>query len=225
MKDLIIDTAKKNGETDEKIKPVADAIQWKAKAETAEGASVDHFVVDVEKFPNAAADAAGLEKFKSFVGKEGVLFRVAALPDNHVVVTFGGGAKRFGSVAKLAATDDTGLSESAGIKLVANRLPQGPRVAEGYLALDNVLEFVMSTAAQFGSPIPMPLALRNAAPLTMTVTKVGDSATESQVLIPIELMSSVKELVGPLMMMMGGGGGGGLSPSEGGAPPPPGELK
>ena len=36
------------------------------------------------------------------------------------------------------------------------------------------------------------------------------------VLVPIELMVSVKELVGPLMMMMGGG----MQPAPEGATPP-----
>jgi hypothetical protein len=234
LKDLLIETAKKQGESEDKIKPIADAIQWKAGAQEADGAVVDHFVVDMDKIVEGVKaagkemteeDMQTVEKIKTFIGKEGVLVRVAALSDNHVVVTFGGGEKRFTQVLELARKGDTNLTDSVTIKSVAAHLPKGPRIAEGYLAIDNLLDFVMSTAAQMGSPIPMPLALRNAAPVAITVTKVSDTGQQTEVLIPMQLMVSVKDLVGPIMMMMGGGGGG-LPP--GGPeedPGQPGEIK
>jgi hypothetical protein len=215
VKQLIVDTLKKQGEPDDKINPIADAIDLKAKAETVDGATVDHFVVDLDKLPIPEEGKADLAKVKAFIGKEGILIRIASTADNHLVITFGGGAKRFAEVLEATKKGDASLADLAGIKAVANRLPKGPRLMEGYLALDNLLDFVMSTAAQFGQPIPMPLALRNAAPIVLTCTKVSSIAAESELLIPMELITSVKDLVGPIMMMMSGGGG-----APGGAPPP-----
>jgi hypothetical protein len=227
LKQLAIDTAKKQGQPDDKINPIADAIQWKEKAESIEGATVDHFVVDIDKLPrdeNGNPNAEDIEKIKSFVGKEGVLIRVAAMADNHVVVTFGGGQKRFSQVLELAAKDDPGLAQTPTLRVVTARLPKGPRLVEGYLALDQLLDFVMTTAAQMGQPIPIPLQLRNAAPIAFTVTKVTDTSQETQVLVPMELMVSVKDLIGPIMMMMGGGMQPPPEPSEEPAPPPTGKL-
>ncbi len=225
LKQLAIDTAKKQGQPDEKINPIADAIQWKEKAEQVEGASVDHLVVDIDKMPKGPNDSPeDLEKIKSFVGKEGLLIRVASMADNHVVVTFGGGQKRFAQILELAKKNDTALAGHPTVKSVASRLPKGPRVLEGYLALDNLLDLVMSTAAQMGSPIPIPLQLRNAAPIAVTVTKVTPVASETQILVPMELMVSVKDLVGPIMMMMGGGMQGQPPPEETTEPAPSGKL-
>lgn len=205
FKQIVIDAAKQHGEAEEKIKPIADAFVWKENAEQVDGATVDHFTVDIEKLATTEQDKAQLENIKKFVGKEGLVFRFAATSENHVIFTFGGGAKRFAQVIESAKKGDTSLSESASIKSVAGRLPKGPRVMEGYLSLDTLLETIMSVSAEMGSPIPIPLALRNAAPIAVTVTKPTPSSQAGEVLVPMELMVSVKELVGPLMMMMGGG--------------------
>src|SRR5262249_21676249 len=64
IKQLIVDTLKKQGEPDDKINPIADAIDLKAKAETVDGATVDHFVIDLDKLPIPEEGKADLAKVK-----------------------------------------------------------------------------------------------------------------------------------------------------------------
>jgi len=230
IKTLVVEIAKKHGAPEDVVKAVADAVQWKEKAEKTEDAVVDHFVLDIDAIAAAEKDKdaaernkAELEKVKSFIGKEGVLIRVAAVGADHVVVTFGGGSKRFTQIVQNVKSKQSELAESKEIKKVAARLPKGPRMAEGYLCLDHLLTLISTTMNQMGQPLPVPLALNNAAPIAFTSTRVGDLAAQAEILVPIELMVSVKDVAGQIMMLMGGGMG---SPPEQPAPAakPGGEL-
>jgi hypothetical protein len=233
VKGIAIDAAKKHGTPEDQLKTVTDSIQWKENAEKIEGARVDHFVIDIDKLTTLEGDKgeeakAGVEKAKTFLGKEGVIIRVAAVDDKTVVVTFGGGAKRAGDVVKLAKSGGAPLADSKEVKMLADRLPAGPKVVEAYINIENLLNLVTSTMAQFGQTMPIPLSLKNSAPIAFAVTKVGDSAQETQILVPMELIGAVKDAIGPMLMMFGGGGpgGGGMPGMEPGTQPkgPGGEL-
>lgn len=207
VKDLAIDAAKKGGEDEEKVKAVSDAFAWKENAEKVGDASVDHFTLDVAKLPDG--DAETVDQVKKILGKEGALLRVASVGQNRVVVTLGGGAKRFEQIAGLASKGESPLSAHADVKKVADRLPAGPKLAEGYLNLEHMFTLIMDISNEMGGGFPFPIALRNAAPIALTVTKAGDTGQQVEVLLPVELLRSVADMVRPLMgMMMGGPGGG-----------------
>jgi len=214
-KELAIQAAKGEGVAEDKIQAVVASVAWKEGAETVDGVAVDHFVIDLDKLAAEEAAQQELEMVKSFIGREGVLFRLAAVDQNTVVITFGGGKKRFTDVVALAKQDDAPLAKSTEIQKVAKRLPQDGRVLEAYVSIENLLNLISSTFAQMGTPLPFPLALRNAAPIAFTTNKVGETGQQSELLVPMELIVSVKEAVGPMLMMMGGG-------MEG--PPPAGSL-
>ena len=58
-----------------------------------------------------------------------------------------------------------------------------------------------------GQPMMFPLMMRNAAPLAFMFTRVDDTAQEVHLLVPMELVVSVRDAILPLMQMMMMGGG------------------
>lgn len=219
VKQFAMDIAKQKGRPEDRIQAVGNAVTWKENAEQVEGVQVDHFVVDVEKLvpPDQAEQAKqGIEQAKTILGKEGVLVRVAAVGKDRVLVTFGGGAPRFATAMAAARKDAPMVAENAALKKVADRLPAGARTAEGYISLDNLLNLVSSAMAQMGQQMPIPLTLNNAAPIAFASIKGEGAAQNVVVVVPMELISAVKEMVGPMLMMMSPGG----MPEPGGEPKP-----
>lgn len=215
VKDVAVEAAKKEGEAEDAVKQVADAVQWKQDAEKVEGAAVDQLAVDISKLPDTDPDT--VDEVKKVIGKEGVLVRVASVGKNHVAITFGGGAKRFATIAGLAGKSDAPLAKNADLKKVADRIPAGPKLMEGYFNLDQLLAVIMNISNEVGAGIPIPLMMKNAAPIAFTAVKLGETGQQVEVLIPMELMKSTADLVRPFLMMgMGGGPGGDEEP----APPP-----
>ena len=80
-----------------------------------------------------------------------------------------------------------------------------------------------------GQPLPLPLALKKAAPIAITVTQVDKPARQFDLLVPMELATSVKEMAMPMIgMMMMGQQQPGAAPDEGEETeeePPSGEMK
>ncbi len=208
LKEIIADAAAKEGAAPEKVKAVSDAVQWKEDAEEVGGMKVDHFMVDLQKLPadEGQSNEQTIEEVKSVIGKEGILVRVAAIGNNQVAMTFGGGAKRFAAIAESVKKNEAPLAENQDIKKMVDRQPAGPRVAEAYLSVANLLALVSNIAMEVGQPLPIP-ALRENVPVVVTSVKMGDAAQYSEILIPMELVTSVKEAMAPLFMMMMGGGG------------------
>jgi hypothetical protein len=226
IKQIIVDAAIKDGEPEEKVKAIADAIQWKENAEQVAGGAVDHFMVDLDKL--AALEGAGLDEddissIRAITGPEGLLFRLAVVGNQHLVATFGGGQQRLTTVAGHVRQGEAPLAQHRDIQQVANRQPAGPRLAEGYLSIANLLALVSNVAMEMDQPLPIP-PLRNAAPITLTSVKVGATAQHSEILVPMELIQSVKDTVAPLMMMMMGGGMDDFDDDDEFEPEPSGEL-
>lgn len=216
-KDLIVEAAKQGGEPEEQVKQFADAVQWKENAETIGGARVDHLSLDIAKIPDVGEEDA--DQAKKVLGPEGVLIRIGALGKDKVLVVFGGGAGRFDATAKLAAAGEAPLSGRADVKKVADRLPAGPKLLEGYLNVDTLISLVMDISSEVGGGIMFPIALRNAAPVAFTSVKIGETAQQTEVLIPMELIRSVADIVRPMLQM---GIGGGPQPGDSDEPEPPG---
>jgi hypothetical protein len=208
-KDLILKTALANGQiTEEEAKTAKEAIQLKENAEKLTGAVVDHFVVDLSKFPEA--DEETMSQIKGLVGQEGILVRIAAVGDKNLAVTFGGGAKRFAQVVDQVKNGQAPLNERKTIKMIADRLPVQNRLMEAYLSVDRLLATVMDVAGKMGQRPPIPLAMKETAPLALVSGKVDETAIEAEALVPIELAQSTAEMVGPMLGMFMGGGMGGM---------------
>jgi len=207
-KDAALKVAKeKEGLEDDEVKAISEGIQWKAKAEQIGGASVDQLVVDLAKLPDIKDEKESLDQIKSIAGPDGILFRVGAVGDKYVLATLGGGAKRFEQIAQHIAKAESPLSASESIQKIAKRLPGGPKNAEVYFNVDQLLALISAVSVKLNQPLPFPLAMKNAAPIAMTSNKVDATAQEVHVIVPMELVLSVKEMAAPLMPMLMGGMG------------------
>jgi len=209
VKEIFLDLAKKDSDaelTEEDITTLDQIIVYKENAEQIAGANVDHFIIDLSKIP--AIDPETLVEIKNVVGAEGVIFRIAAVGKNHIVATFGGGKDRFTKIVELAKKDQAPLAQSNYIKKIAGRLPAKNLYFEGYFSVEHLLSLIMNVASAAGQPIPLPLALSPAAPIAFNGSIVDKTAQQVDIHVPIELVISVKQAIGPLMgMMMGGMGG------------------
>jgi hypothetical protein len=221
-KELAVDAAKKSGESEEDVKKVADAIQWKENAEKLGGANVDQLSFDLSKAPGANEE--DLEQAKKIIGKEGVLVRIGSIGQNRVMVTFGGGARRFETLAGAAGKGDAPLAEHADIKKVADRLPTGPKFIEGYINIEHLFALIMDIDNEVDGGIPFPLALRNSAPIAFTGTKVGEAGQQVDVVVPMELLRSLADMVRPLLGAFMGGAPG-PAPEAPQPPAEPGKLE
>ncbi len=207
LKQVVVQAARAEGLDEQAVQGVVDGIAWKVKAEQSGELAIDHVTLDLRGFPGVGE--AELDQLHSLLGPEGLLLRVAAADDRHVVATFGTGVERLAVLADAARKGESPLSGSESIQKVATRLPEGPRLVEGYLNVDQLVSLVTGALMRVGQPFMFPLVLRNAAPLAFVVTRVDDTAQEVHVLVPMELVVSVRDAAMPLMQMfmMGGGGG------------------
>lgn len=211
-KEIATSVAKEEGESEEKVQQVLDAIQWKDGAESLGGAEVDVLTFDLAKLPDAEEEEVA--QAKKVLGADAVTIRLGALGKDKVMVVFGGGSKKFESIAKLAAANEAPLTDNKAIKLVADRVSAGPKLAEAYVNIDKIFELIMDISAEVGGGIPFPLNLQNAAPIAVTSIQTGEAAQQTDVLIPMELIKSVTDLVRPFLMMGMGGGPGGADEPE-----------
>lgn len=209
-KDALLKVAKeKEGLDEDEIKAISEGVQWKTKAEQVGGADVDQLAVDLGKLPEIKDDKESLDQVKAIAGPEGITMRLGAIGDKYVLIAFGGGAKRFEQIAQQISRGESPLSTSESIQKIAKRLPAGPKNAEAYINLDQILAMVSAISVKVNQPLPFPLMMKNAAPIAMTSNKVDAAAQEVHLLVPMELVLSVKEMATPLMPMLMGGGMGG----------------
>jgi hypothetical protein len=222
-KKLLIDTAVANGElTEENAKVAREAIQWKEDAEKLGGASVDHFTVDLASLPDGP-DEEQLETTRKIIGQEGVLVRIAAVGEEHIAVTFGGGAKRFVQIVDGIQKKQAPLAERENIKILAGRLPSEGRIAEAYFGADNLVAMIMNIANRSGQSLPpqvmmFTMGLKETTPIAFTAAKVDKLGLQYDMLVPIELLQTVMEMLQPMLQMFMGGMGGQPGAAPGTAP-------
>jgi hypothetical protein len=202
--------------TEEQTKALNEAVQLKENAEKVTGAVVDHFTVDLAKLPDL--DAAKADEVKKVIGQEGIVIRIAAVGEKHVAITFGGGAKRFAQIVEQVQKNQAPLADRKTIKMIADRLPGQKRMMEGYFSIDRLLALVMDISSKMGQAMPIPLTMKETAPLAMVASQVDAGAVEVELLVPVETAQSVVEAIKPMMMMFMGGmpgqSGGMMAPEE-----------
>lgn len=228
LKGVLLDAIKKEAAgqaggdkklSDDQMKALEDAVVLKENVEKIGNASVDHFILDLSKAPEISEDQ--LAEIKGVVGKEGILIRIAAIGEKHVAITMGGGAKRFELIAGHVGKGETPLIENKLNKPVADRLPADQRVAEGYLHIENGVRMAVDIMNQLNQPVPIPKEMiRETAPIGFATIKVPPSGMEATVLVPMELIQTVKQTVQALMPMFMGGGMDGMDGDD--QPPPDG---
>ncbi len=174
---------------DARINAILERVEYTAGAEKIGETPVDQLRIDLSD-----VERVDDERLKAVVGREGILVRLAAVDDTHVVIHLGGGLKQFETVAKGVKSGQPGLAADAGIKKSSESLRR-QRFAEGYLAADRFLGLARNIADAWGQQAP-PVSMADLnAPVGVVLRDVGDGAIEGNVLIPIELLVAVKAAI------------------------------
>ncbi|MEK6677616.1 MAG: hypothetical protein AABZ47_18430 [Planctomycetota bacterium] len=188
------------------IKQVVSAVSHTPDVEQIGGVKVGHLKLDLSKVEGV--DKEDQEHLAKVVGKEGVLFRLAAADGNVVAITFGGGQNYMGRLLESIKKKETAMDGEAGIKKVSPHLPN-ERSMVLYLAADQfVAGFNKLMAAVEEEQLPVQFPAMDA-PLAFSATG-GDGWSRVDIFFPTELLVAGKNAT---MTMMGGG-----------APPPPGNA-
>jgi hypothetical protein len=193
--------ATKEGEDEKEVDEFFSAVTYAKDAETVAGIKTSHFKVDLEKIAKMnEADEEEIEEAQKIVGKDGLLFRVAAADAKNVVISFGGGEPRMSKFIAAAKENGAPLSKSAGVENVSKHLPK-ERNAVVYVAVDHIIAGVKRIQQYMEEevlPIQMP-ALN--APAALAVTG-GEGWAQYDIFLPTELLVAGKNAA---MSMMGAG--------------------
>jgi hypothetical protein len=204
IKEIVAGVAKADGMEAEKVEKILSGFTWKEATAQGTGPAVDTVQVELDKLPEIKAE--DIEQIKSVFGEEGIVFRIASVGENHIVIALGGGEKRLTTIVTAVEKNQAPLARSRNITKVANRLPSTGRVAEVYVDFSNLLELVKSVATRLKSPLPFNISLDNAAPLAAATIAVDPTAQEVHILIPMELIKSGYTAVTQAIMGAMGGG-------------------
>ena len=126
------------------------AVKYAQNAETLNGVSVDHLVINLD---GQGISTDELAQLKRILGKDGITIRLAAVDDKHIAATIGGGKDRMAQVIKLAKGNQAPLSRDAGIKSVAGQMSK-QKVTEGYVSIDNIMKAVSAISKVVGEDAP-----------------------------------------------------------------------
>ena len=203
------------GEQAGDVKEAMEVVKYTAAAETLSGVQVDHLAVNVEQIAEASEE--WVAQLRKVVGKEGILFRMAAVDDKRIAVTFGGGKDRMQRVIDLVKSGAAPLSADEGIKRATASLPR-TRSLEGYLAVDNLIATIIAISKAVDQADDAPPAFPEVnAPVAVVGGPAGKTGYQMDVAVPMELVVAVKDYA---LSIMGGGAG---APGEPGAPAQPGD--
>ncbi len=181
--------------TDERAAPVLAALEYRPGAETIGGVAVDHLSFDLAKAfgPDAEKAQQAVAVISKVLGKDGLLVRTGAVDATHLIMTFGGGAERFKTVAALVKEKQAPLADDGGVQRSRATLPS-IRTAEAYLAVDQLLSVIGAVAKAADQPMP-PLSLGELnAPVALATEPVETGGVQAEVFVPMELVIAVKDL-------------------------------
>ena len=194
----VVEAAKKIS-TDKEVLQVAGAVSFAPAAEDIAGKKVAELKLDLSKIEDADED--DIEELGKVLGKEGVLFRLAAVSPQRVVATFGGGVDYAKRLIEQAQKDDAPLDNAPGIQKVGKNLPKKP-VAAGYLAVDQIVACIENVAKALEEDEPLPFRMPEInAPAAMSST-VEKESMRVDLFLPTELVVAVKDVA---LTMMGAG--------------------
>jgi hypothetical protein len=180
-------------------KALDEGLVYKAAAEKVGDVSVDQIAMDLSKIPGI--DSGIIESINKVIGKDGALIRIAPAGDKSVVMTLGGGAKRFEEVLKIATPGGCPLSEDVGIAKIRKKMPK-TRLFELYVSADRILKVVKAVTGSDQVPVMPEIN----APLGVSLAAEKNYG-RLDIILPIELIVEIKNIA--LQVIMGGGFGGG----------------
>jgi hypothetical protein len=183
---------------DEDFAKVKESIVHTPDAETIGDNKVDTIVVKLDGLAEMGdLEEDDLAKIEKVVGKE-IAVRFGPAGSKHVAITFGGGKQRFQSICDGLKSSGPGLAADSTIKAMGGRLPSA-RASEAYIAVDNILQLAKDLAKTMGEEEEVSFEVPTIdAPLAFSSSQVG-SAQQIDIIIPMKLITSVKELVAKQM--------------------------
>lgn len=197
-------TAAKDVSKDEEAKEALSKLTFQKGAAMIDGVSAHKLAFDLPAV--AELDPEDAEEMKKVLGKDGVMFYLAAADNDTVVMTFGGGEARLAEVIKVAKSGAAPLSDEASIKNVTASLPK-KRSSEMYFAADRMFKLVENINRAVGEePFPIRMAEVNA-PIAI-ITSGGGLHVQMDVFLPMETVVAVKDTIMQAMfsgMMQQGG--------------------
>ncbi len=183
--------------TGEEAQEAVQHVNFKSDAENLGGVSVDQLAVAVDQMDGVSEKDFG--EMKSIFGAEGLLIRMAAIDDNHVAVTFGGGKSFMESIAGLVKGGDAPLKANEGIKKVGSTLPKA-KTFEGYFSIDNTMKFA-TAASNAVNEMPPPPFPKVDVPVGIVGAPIGGNGFQIDVAVPMEMVIAGKDFA---MSMQGG---------------------
>jgi hypothetical protein len=157
-----------------------ERITYRRSAERVNEMPVDHLFMDVAGLKDVDEGLV-----KKAIGQDGVLVRIGAVDERHLLVTIGGGLKRFEALAAVVREGRSPLAENAGIVRAAGKLPAS-RSVEVFVAGAMDMEVPQITVAKLDEPVSIGLS------------EVGSAGTLFTVVIPrpvlIEIIKAFVDL-------------------------------
>ena len=171
--------------SDEKIQKGLSRIAYRPAAEILDGTSVDHLFIDV-----AGADAVNEVKLKKAVGQEGLLFRMAAIGDKKVLVTFGGGPARFRRAMAVAKTDEAPLGTRGDI-VEALKHVESTRFAELFLSVDRTIKLVRDMVRSTEESVQIPFMPPVGEPIVISASQPNARLSRVDAYVPNKVIVSL----------------------------------
>jgi hypothetical protein len=175
----------------EEAKKALDLFKYTDGAETVAGVKISQLALHLDQAEWVTED--DYRKLQNVLGRDGLLFRLAPIDDQHIVATLGGGTGRLEKIIALAKGGETPLAANAGVKKAAAMLTD-KRTAEGYLALDHLLSSLKEIQTMLGEPDAIPFEVPKLdAPIAMTMSPVGEAGFQADLVIPMQAIAAAKD--------------------------------
>jgi len=164
-----------------------------ADAETINGQKVDTITVNVADIAQRnETSKKEIEQFEKIMGK-GCILRFGMVDDKHVVVVYGGGAKRYETVCGAAKSKGDSLSGDQGIVDLSGQLPS-PRAGEAFIAVDNIFQTAKAVMKLLGEEEEFPIdAPTLNAPIALAFSVQDKSVGRYDCVVPMKLVKALKE--------------------------------
>jgi hypothetical protein len=192
-------------------------------AKTIDGVTLNQFTTQVTPGGDARQQQQQAQMMAMMYGPNGMNAYSGAVGADKVIGATGANDALLQQVIAAAKTGQDPLAGKQAVATVTAQLPK-QRLAEGYVALDQIVNSVANYAKQLGMPINLQLP-QELPPIGFGATADASGAIRSETYVPAQLLQSViAGVMQTYMQMQGGAGGPGGPGGPGGAPGGPGGL-
>jgi hypothetical protein len=176
-----------------------ERITYRRSAEQVNERPVDHLFMDITALKDVDEGLV-----KKAIGQDGVLVRIGAVDERHILVTIGGGLERFEALAAVVREGRSPLAGNAGVVRAAAKLPAS-RSVEAFVAVDRLAELVKRVARVMDMDVPPITVAKLDEPVSIGLSEVGSAGTLFTVVSPRPaLIEIVKAFVDLAASQVGG---------------------